>query len=182
MRTIFCLLLIFSVHYAYSQNKIRGKILDENGQAFQHIKLSIVQLEREQWTDLEGNYQFDNLPIGVYALAVDYLYDVQYFTLPVSALDSIVDIRLMRRIEFNEVLIKTYQFNPSNYASVSKLDEETIRKNLQDKDLPYLLSRVSGIVNQSDAGNGVGYTGLRMRGMDPSHVQITLNGIPFNDS
>lgn len=157
-------------------------MIDENGQAYQHVKLSIVQLGLEHWTDQNGKYEFNNLPNGVYALAVDYFYDIQYFTLPISTKDSVFDITLVRRIEFNELLIKTYQFNPSNYSSVSKLDEEWIKNNRQEKDLPFLLTRVSGIVNQSDAGNGVGYTALRMRGMDPSHIQITLNGIPFNDS
>lgn len=182
MRLGLSFFLIFTILNSYSQNRIFGNVIDENGQAYQHVKLSIVQLGLEHWTDQNGKYEFTNLPNGVYALAVDYFYDIQYFTLPISTKDSVFDITLVRRIEFNDLLIKTYQFNPSNYSSVSKLDEEWIKNNRQEKDLPFLLTRVSGIVNQSDAGNGVGYTALRMRGMDPSHIQITMNGIPFNDS
>lgn len=182
MRLILSFYFFILLQISFSQNRIHGKVLDENGQAFQHVKLSIVQLGIESWTDHNGLYTFNDLPKGVYALALDYLYDIQYFTLPISAADSVFNITLIRRIEFNEILINTYQFNPSRYSNVSKLDETWIKSNRQEKDIPYLLTRVSSIVTQSDAGNGIGYTGLRMRGMDPSHIQITLNGIPFNDS
>lgn len=49
-------------------------------------------------------------------------------------------------------------------------------------DLPFLLNQTPSVVVNSDAGNGVGYTGIRIRGTDASRVNITLNGIPFNDA
>lgn len=50
------------------------------------------------------------------------------------------------------------------------------------QDLPFVLQSTPGLVANSDAGNGVGYTGLRLRGSDASRTNITINGIPFNDA
>jgi iron complex outermembrane receptor protein len=49
------------------------------------------------------------------------------------------------------------------------------------KDLPFVLNTTPSVVVYSDAGNGVGYTGLRIRGTDASRINVTLNGVPFND-
>ena len=60
------------------------------------------------------------------------------------------------------------------------------KKNLQllnqGVDLPFILSNTPSVVIHSDAGNGVGYTGIRIRGTDATRINVTLNGIPFNDA
>ena len=50
------------------------------------------------------------------------------------------------------------------------------------QDLPYLLNQTPSVVVNSDAGNGVGYTGIHIRGTDASRINVTLNGIPYNDA
>jgi iron complex outermembrane receptor protein len=50
------------------------------------------------------------------------------------------------------------------------------------QDLPYLLSFTPSVVSTSDAGAGIGYTGFRVRGSDPTRINVTINGIPLNDS
>lgn len=59
---------------------------------------------------------------------------------------------------------------------------EKIRRLNQAQDVPFLLSGAPSLVESSDAGNGIGYTGLRIRGSDPTRVNVTLNGIPLNDA
>lgn len=54
-------------------------------------------------------------------------------------------------------------------------------KNL-GRDLPYLLNQTPGVVVSSDAGNGIGYTGIHIRGSDATRTNVTLNGIPYNDA
>jgi iron complex outermembrane recepter protein len=49
-------------------------------------------------------------------------------------------------------------------------------------DIPFLLNQTPSAVINSDAGNGVGYTGIRIRGTDATRINVTLNGIPFNDA
>ena len=62
------------------------------------------------------------------------------------------------------------------------LDAEQIADRNTGQDLPYILRYTPSVVVTSDAGAGVGYTGLRIRGTDPTRINVTLNGIPINDS
>ena len=62
------------------------------------------------------------------------------------------------------------------------LDAEEIADRNTGQDLPYVLRYTPSVVVTSDAGAGVGYTGLRIRGTDATRINVTLNGIPVNDS
>ena len=59
---------------------------------------------------------------------------------------------------------------------------EAIAKNNLGQDLPYLLNQLPATVITSDAGTGIGYTGIRIRGTDASRTNVTINGIPLNDA
>ena len=62
------------------------------------------------------------------------------------------------------------------------LTKKDIERNNLGQDLPFLLNQTPSVVVNSDAGNGVGYTGIRIRGTDASRINVTLNGIPYNDA
>lgn len=64
----------------------------------------------------------------------------------------------------------------------TNLTKREIEKNNLGQDLPFLLNQTASVVVNSDAGNGVGYTGIRIRGTDASRINVTLNGIPYNDA
>lgn len=88
-----------------------------------------------------------------------------------------IKVGLMSPIEIRAVRAsKTYPFTQS------LLLKRNIEKNNLGQDIPFLLNQVPGTVINSDAGNGVGYTGLRIRGTDASRINFTLNGIAYNDA
>jgi iron complex outermembrane recepter protein len=62
------------------------------------------------------------------------------------------------------------------------LNKKEIEKNNLAQDLPFVLNQTPSVVVNSDAGNGVGYTGIRIRGTDAARINVTLNGIPYNDA
>jgi iron complex outermembrane recepter protein len=64
----------------------------------------------------------------------------------------------------------------------TNLSKKDIGQNNIGQDLPFLLNRTPSVVVNSDAGNGIGYTGIRLRGSDASRINVTLNGIPYNDA
>lgn len=64
----------------------------------------------------------------------------------------------------------------------TNLSKEQIEKVNLGQDLPFVLNNLPSVVASSDAGNGVGYTGIRIRGSDATRINITLNGIPYNDA
>ncbi|MEO6188770.1 MAG: TonB-dependent receptor plug domain-containing protein [Ginsengibacter sp.] len=63
----------------------------------------------------------------------------------------------------------------------SNLNSQQIKKLNLGQDLPFILNQLPSVVVNSDAGNGLGYTGIRIRGSDASRINVTLNGIPYND-
>ncbi|RAK24423.1 iron complex outermembrane receptor protein [Flavobacterium aquaticum] len=84
--------------------------------------------------------------------------------------------------ELKEVTVSSVRAkdkNPITYTNVSK--EEIAPRNL-GQDVPVLLQYLPSVVTTTDAGNGVGYTYMRVRGSDGSRINVTLNGVPFNDS
>jgi iron complex outermembrane receptor protein len=62
------------------------------------------------------------------------------------------------------------------------LSKSDIQKNNLGPDLPFLLNQTPSVVVQSDAGNGIGYTGIRIRGTDATRINVTINGIGYNDA
>ncbi len=64
----------------------------------------------------------------------------------------------------------------------SNLNKKEISRLNLGQDIPFLLNQTPSVVVNSDAGTGVGYTGLRIRGTDATRINITLNGIPYNDA
>jgi iron complex outermembrane receptor protein len=68
---------------------------------------------------------------------------------------------------------------PFTKTDISKKELETTNVG---QDLPFLLNQTPSVVINSDAGNGVGYTGIYIRGTDDSRINMTLNGIPYNDA
>ncbi len=64
----------------------------------------------------------------------------------------------------------------------TNLSKKEIAKANLGQDIPFILNQTPSVVVNSDAGNGVGYTGIRIRGTDATRINVTLNGIPYNDA
>ena len=64
----------------------------------------------------------------------------------------------------------------------TNISRKEIAKTNLGQDIPFLLNQTPAVVINSDAGNGVGYTGIRIRGSDAARINVTLNGIPYNDA
>lgn len=64
----------------------------------------------------------------------------------------------------------------------TNLSKKEIEKMNTGQDLPFILNQMPSVIVTSDAGNGIGYTGIRIRGSDAARINVTLNGIPYNDA
>jgi iron complex outermembrane receptor protein len=84
--------------------------------------------------------------------------------------------------ELNEVVVKSTRANEKTGMSFTNVYQRDIKKQNLGQDLPFLLNQLPSVVVSSDAGAGVGYTGIRIRGSDPTRINVTLNGVPYNDS
>lgn len=80
------------------------------------------------------------------------------------------------------VEVKAIRVNATAPFAKTNISKAQIEQQNLGQDLPFLLNQTSSVVINSDAGNGVGYTGIHIRGTDATRINITLNGIPYNDA
>ena len=82
----------------------------------------------------------------------------------------------------DEVLVKAVRVKPNAPITHSNVTRKDIAKRNLGQDIPVLLNYLPSVVSSSDAGAGIGYTYLRVRGSDATRVNVTINGIPYNDA
>ena len=82
----------------------------------------------------------------------------------------------------DEILIRAIRVNSESPITHSNLTKAEISKRNLGQDIPILMNYMPNVVTTTDAGTGVGYTGIRVRGSDATRVNVTINGIPYNDA
>lgn len=78
--------------------------------------------------------------------------------------------------------VKSIRVSESSPFAKSNINKEAISKVNLGQDLPFLVQNTPSVVVHTDAGTGIGYTGIRIRGTDGTRINVTLNGIPYNDA
>ncbi|WP_103069330.1 TonB-dependent receptor [Aquimarina sediminis] len=110
-----------------------------------------------------------------------------YSTLFLLSINSIAQEKQMDSVpskveKLDEVLVKSVRVEADSPITHSNLSKKELATRNLGQDIPVLLNYLPGVVTTTDAGTGVGYTYIRVRGSDASRVNVTLNGIPFNDT
>ena len=85
-------------------------------------------------------------------------------------------------IHLDEVLVQAVRVTKASPVTFSNLSKEQLAPRNLGQDIPVLLNFLPSVVTTSDAGAGIGYTGIRVRGSDATRVNVTINGIPYNDA
>ena len=88
----------------------------------------------------------------------------------------------LKSVELQDVQVVATRATQNTPVAFTNMSKEQLKAVNFGKDVPYLLSLTPSVTMTSDAGNGIGYTSLRVRGTDPSRINITANGIPMNDA
>ena len=83
--------------------------------------------------------------------------------------------------DLQEVHINALRATPQTPMSYSNIGAQQLDEQNLGQDIPYMLSLTPSVVTTSDAGAGIGYTGFRVRGSDPTRINVTIDGIPLND-
>lgn len=100
----------------------------------------------------------------------------------ISAQEKEIDSVTGKKINLDEVFVSAIRVNKTTPVTFSNLKKEEFASRNLGQDIPILMNFLPGVVTTSDAGAGVGYTGIRVRGSDNTRVNVTINGIPYNDS
>jgi len=167
----------------FSQSLITGKVSSEAGKPVEGAEVSLARLEKITFTDAEGKFEFESLPQGSYLLNVNALgYAKESREVKLGSGGLKLDIGLIRKGRMEDVLITSLRANEKTATTYTTLEKEEVEAQNFGQDFPFLLDQLASTVVTSDAGAGVGYTGIRIRGSDPTRINVTINGIPLNDS
>ena len=183
-RLTLLLLLAMLLHTSMmAQFSIYGTVSDQDTkEALSGAHIILENTFLTAISDQDGQFKFTKLKEGIYQLKVTYI-GYESITKEV-ALDKNTEVNFSLGITAflqDEVVIRgirTFKQEPPSFTNIS--DKEISTENL-GQDLPYIMALSPSTVVSSDAGNGVGYTTIRIRGTDVTGINITLNGIPLND-
>jgi len=138
-------------------------------------------------TDDEGSFLLTDLEAGDYDILVTYVgYENLRQKLKLGGEIKTLDLGKLRMRasmrQLDDVYINASRITKDDPISFTRITEDDIEALNNGRDIPYVLRYTPSTVSTSDAGAGVGYTGLRIRGSDATRINVTINGIPLNDS
>ncbi len=168
---------------AWAQVSLRGKITDAAGQGLAGANVWLEGLKRGTTTDRFGGFSLPNLTAGTYQLVISYVgYQDLVETVDLSSTQEMTFVLSEKTYSMDALVVKSTRSDRKTPMTYSNLNAEQIGKNNQGQDIPFILQWTPSAVVTSDAGTGIGYTGIRIRGTDATRINVTINGIPLNDA
>ena len=189
MRKIYstlCFLALFFISHAQNSGfHVTGQVIDTlNGAPIAGASIELSPFGTEI-TDEEGHFQFQfrlTRP-GTYTLKVTNVGYKPYETSITLPANTPVNIPLSR-VNLFMAPVEVHALRAGEKAPFTKtnIGKRQIEATNLGQDLPFLLNQTPSVTVNSDAGNGIGYTGIHIRGTDATRINMTLNGIPYNDA
>ena len=164
-------------------SKIKGKVTDINGLSLPGAGITIENTILGVHTDSEGNYSLAIRKGGIYKLRFSFIgFESQIRDVTFKG-DTVLNIVLLAKsVMTEEVFVNATRAGERTPMAYSTVTKEDISKNNIAQDIPYLLGYTPSLVVSSDAGTGVGYTNINIRGTDVKRINVTIDGVPVNDA
>jgi len=169
---------------AAAQFSVSGKITNQQtGEALPGATIALANSNEKIIADADGKYHIDNLKGGSYALTVSFI-GYQSSTKKIELTKNVVSDFVLQPAATltEEVTVSATRASATSPTAYTNLKKEDIAKNNSGRGFEYLLEQTPSTVVTSNAGAGVGYTSIRIRGSDATRINVTLNGIPLNDA
>ncbi len=183
------IIALSAVLFSSAQYTVKGFVVEEKTN--KPVEEATVSLEKDgtniytKSTDANGYYEFKGLKKkGLYQIVVQHV-SMQKRTVDANVESGITaaNIALHNYSYFLEPLeVKSLRASEKAPFAKTNITGKELAKNNLGQDLPFLLNQTPSVVINSDAGNGIGYTGIRIRGSDGTRINTTINGIPYNDA
>ncbi len=174
-------LMLFGI-LATGQHTVDGKVINESGEPLPGATINVQNTNSGTVTDLQGQFSLE-LESGSFTLEVSYVgYEPFERTYNIQGPTSLEIILTEDALLDEEVIVYATRANEKTPTTFSTISDEKLAERNLGQDIPILLNFSPSVVTTSDAGAGVGYTGIRIRGSDATRINVTINGIPINDS
>lgn len=163
--------------------QLAGTITDVSSK--EKIAGAVVEIENSFFvsvTDDDGKFSFPGIKEKHVRLKISHIGFDQLF-IDADLPNENLEINLVPKTYLSgEAVVTATRASDKSPTAFSIVDKKEIEKKNLGQDVPFLLNTLPSVVVTSDAGNGVGYTGIRIRGSDPTRVNVTINGVPINDA
>ncbi|REE80706.1 iron complex outermembrane receptor protein [Lutibacter oceani] len=175
------LIIAFSINAnAQELFKLSGNVTDGNN-PLPGASILLKGTTKGVTSDFEGNFLF-TLEKGNYTLIVSAISQPKEVAINLTK-DTFISINMADSfVNLEEVLVSAVRVKATSPVTHSNVTKEDLEKRNLGQDIPMLLNYLPSVVTTSDAGAGVGYSGIRVRGSDATRVNVTINGIPYNDA
>jgi iron complex outermembrane receptor protein len=177
-------LLLFTSMLVNSQSfTVSGKVSNNSNAPLASASVFVKGSKKGTATDFDGNYQL-SVTEGTHKVEVRFIgYASTSKIVEVTNQNVVVHFNLQPESNvLDEVLVSAVRVKANAPVTHSNLSKEEIATRNLGQDIPILLNYLPSVVSSSDAGAGIGYTYIRVRGSDASRVNVTINGIPYNDA
>ncbi|MFY9241507.1 MAG: TonB-dependent receptor [Polaribacter sp.] len=185
MKKISIFLFLFVSTLANAQSfSVKGTVYDQNKNPLEGASVTIIDSKIGSITNSEGQYEI-KLSTGEYYLEAKYLgYEnqMQGITILNKNVSEINFYLQPKSTVLEEVLVSAVRVNADVPVTFSNLSKKEIAKRNLGQDIPILLNYLPSVISSSDAGAGVGYTYMSVRGSNNERINVTVNGIPYNDA
>ncbi|MGY0425352.1 MAG: TonB-dependent receptor [Polaribacter sp.] len=182
MKKITIFLFLFVSTLANAQTfTLSGKIVDENKKPLPGATIFVKEVKKGTSADFKGNFSIKLLK-GTYTIQASFLgYKTISKKISINKNEEYTIQLHPNTTLLEEVLVSAVRVNATVPVTFSNLSKREITKRNLGQDIPVLLNYMPSVVSSSDAGAGVGYTQMSVRGSNGERINVTINGIPYND-
>ncbi|RTQ49342.1 TonB-dependent receptor [Hymenobacter gummosus] len=178
------LIACLPVGAAWAQGPVSGSILD--GRSQQGLPGATILLDGAAvgTTDANGAFQLPAVAAGAHELRVTFV-GYEALSQRLSGQPEAQQLSLALQpaaILTGEAVVTAQRANNRTATAYTNVSREELNRRNFGQDLPYLLDQTPSVVVTSDAGAGVGYTDIRIRGTSNTGINMTINGVPLNDA
>jgi len=174
--------ILFGTTLQSIAQSIDGRVTDSNtGEPLAGASILEVGTTNGTSTDADGEFSL-RLRDSEYEIRVSFI-GYRTETVSFSESDSYLNIELTSQpVTAGEVFVNALRVDDSTPVAYSNISREEIDIRNTGQDIPMLVSTSPSVISASDAGAGIGYTNMRIRGVDQARINVTVNGVPLNDS
>lgn len=175
-------LLISSI--VFGQSTISGIVFDNNDEPLPGATIQIDSTLMGTFSDQSGKFSINNVYDESVKLTVKFIgFEDYHLTVPMTNKNTEVTVNLSRAVVMAEECVVSYtRAAPQDPFTHTNIKKEEVEELNLGRDVPYLLGFSPSVVSTSDAGADIGYTGMRIRGVDQSNINTTINGVALNDA
>jgi iron complex outermembrane recepter protein len=177
----FCFVLYMPLK---AQVTIKGAVYDaETKTAMKGASIKVENNYQTAYAADDGSFILQNIQKGNTILEISYIGYENWKNSFIISRDTTINVFLIKKaVLADEIVIKAIRADENSPFTSTKLDKNEIEDRNIGQDITYMMSMTPSVVVTSDAGAGVGYTGIRIRGTDATRINVTINGIPVNDA